>query len=305
MEEDLIKLEDLNAETSLPKNLIDLLNKQSFNGTLNEEEITTTTNTSSCNTSLNSNKENESTEKNNNSSSASSVVSSQEDEAYDQFDTSKLVKSSNSSTIKRTHLINLIYELYDLRIEETQTQSVDEKRVSSKIPSILVESFMEKLPPGKNLKNSILLAWKRRYFRLNSIGILYIYDIDDKTGLPKDSPDEVYNLMGGKVEFEQNKIISLDDNRGNYLVFRCSSSDLDLKQSAELYSKWRNEIDSQTEDRSSSLWVRPNQALTLNQNLALKRNVLIVDIGTCSIRAGLFDNERKILLKNLNFFKDF
>lgn len=88
---------------------------------------------------------------------------------------------------------------------------------------MVIESYMEKLPPGKNLKNSILLAWKRKYFRLNSVGVLYVHDIDEKNGSGRyrEPPDEVYNIMGGRVEYEQNKIISLDDCRGNYLVFRC------------------------------------------------------------------------------------
>lgn len=287
---DLAKLEDLNDQTTLPKNLIDLLNKQSFNGSQTYDD-------DSCNTSIGSDHKESS-----NTSSTSSILSSnpmdnlniKQDESYDQFDSNTNTKHLENSKIKRTHLINLIFELYDLNNKVTVAETETNTK-STKTPSLLVESFMEKLPPGKNLKNSILLAWKRRYFRLNSIGILYIYDIDDKTGQPKDSPDEIYNLMGEKVEYEQNKIISLDDCRGSYLVFRCCSDAVDSK---DLFFKWKQEIDAQIVDRSDSLWVRPNQPLTLNENCKAsscgQKNVLIIDIGTCSIRAGLFENERKI-----------
>jgi hypothetical protein len=206
------------------------------------------------------------------------------EELYDKFDKDRLFTKTNSTTtIKRTHLVNLIYELYDLNENKPETAENDDDSVkeesesgsklkTSPSTSIVVESYMEKLPPGKNLKNSILLAWKRRYFKLNSLGVLYVHDIDDKTGVYKSWPDEVYNIMGGRVDYEQNKIVSLDDCRGNYLVFRCipevtssSSSSGNDGSSDELFQKWRTAIDTQIIDRSHSLWVRPNQPLNSNE----------------------------------------
>lgn len=128
---------------------------------------------------------------------------------------------------------------------------------------------MEKLPPGKNLKNSILLAWKRKYFRLNSLGMLYVHDIDEKKGgRYRDQPDEVYNIMGGRVDYEQNKIVSLDDCRGNYLVFRCCP-DIDIDD--QMFLKWREAIDAQIIDRSHALWVRPNQSLSFSDHSSIER----------------------------------
>lgn len=134
---------------------------------------------------------------------------------------------------------------------------------------------MDKLPPGKNLKNSILLAWKRKYFRLTSVGVLYVHDIvDEKKSSPggghvkyREQPEEVYNIMGGRVEYEQqNKIISLDDCRGNYLVFRCcplvAAATAATVNDDELFLRWRQAIDTQIIDRSHALWVRPNHPLT-------------------------------------------
>lgn len=302
---------ELQDDTVLPQELINLLNKQSFNGTLIEDnevssnQIGSSLENNSCNASetssdsLNCDTNNNLANLKSNTTSISSLTSGNtnqenetiihDDENYDQFEDDLKPKNHSSTTIKRSHLINLIYELYDLG---NQTSVCENKNEAFKVPKILVQSFMEKLPPGKNLKNSILLTWKKRYFRLNSIGELHVFDIDTKNGMLKDRPDEVYNLMGGKAEFDQNKIISLDDGRGNYMVFRCC---VGAEESDEMYLKWKNEIEQQIVDRSECLWVKPNQPLTLNPSHITKdRNVLIIDIGTCSIRAGLFDKERNL-----------
>ena len=55
----------------------------------------------------------------------------------------------------------------------------------------------------------------------------------------------------------------------------------------EEYLKWKSAIDSQIIDRSDSLWVKPNKQI-VSTNRVINRNVLIIDIGTCSIRAGLY-----------------
>ena len=152
-----------------------------------------------------------------------------DDEADDQFDEACQLKPLvSSSVMKRTHLKNLIHELYDLSPphlasaqEEASLESTgnEESRVTY---SILAQGFMEKLPPGKNLKNSILLAWRKRYFRLSSLGILSVYDnAVGEAKIVDEEPVEVYNLMGGRVEYEPNRVISLDDARGNFLVCRC------------------------------------------------------------------------------------
>lgn len=125
---------------------------------------------------------------------------------------------ASSSLIKRSHLKSLIYEIYNLNEAELNDESLNK----SSEPQILVEGFMEKLPPRKNLKNSILLAWKKRYFKLSSIGLLNVYDFNEQNVLPE--PIESYNLMGARVVYEQNEIISLDDNRGSCVVFRCCES---------------------------------------------------------------------------------
>ena len=79
------------------------------------------------------------------------------------------VQKSSNALIKRTHLRSLIYELYDLR-EAESTASSPQSAVQ-----ILAEGVMEKLPAGKTLKNSALLAWKKRYIQLSSVGVLSVF----------------------------------------------------------------------------------------------------------------------------------
>ena len=212
----------------------------------------------------------------------------EEEEAEDYFDeaSAPVPQLGSSSVMKRTHLKNLIHELYEL----SEISSLSNEESAS--PNILIQGFMEKLPPGKNLKNSILLAWRKRYFQLSSIGVLSVFDNVVNESV-QEEPIEVYNLMGGRVEYEPNRVISLDDSRGNFLVCRCcpmSNEQLDDEE----FAKWKNAIDSQIVDRSDSLWVKPNQPLVLlntgSRLPADNKKVLIIDIGTCSIRAGLFNN---------------
>ena len=138
-----------------------------------------------------------------------------------------------------------------------------------------------------------MLTWKKNFFRLDSIGSLNVYDLNDRLPNSQEKPMEVYNLMGGRVQFEQNKIISFDDGRGNYLVVRCATQN--QNHDDELFTKWKNAFESQVIDRSDDLWVRPNHPLNNNATClntikkSTEKKVLIVDIGTCSIRSGLYN----------------
>lgn len=193
-------------------------------------------------------------------------------------------------SIKRAHLKNLIYELYDLSESCPDIEKVIE-------PEIIAEGVMEKLPLGKTLKNSILLAWKKRYFKLNSIGLLNIYEITSN-GVNLSEPVEFYNLMGARVTYEQDRVITLDDCRGNCIVFRCFEGQENENTS---FQEWKTKIESQIIDRSETLWVRPNIPLSIDKSVTtylnksiLNKKILIIDIGTSSIRAGLYNNEPKL-----------
>lgn len=110
-----------------------------------------------------------------------------------------------------------------------------------------LEDYLEILPNGKNQKNSILLTWKKRYFKLSS-GTLVVYE--EKPLNSSSSYLQVYKFMGGKVEYESPRVICLDDSRGNCLVIRC----FDDAQ----FAKWKEAIDLQIVDREQCLWVKPS-----------------------------------------------
>jgi hypothetical protein len=240
---------------------------------------------------------------------------------------STINNNSNDTLMKRTHLKSLIYELYNFDYEtafseqssaslnfQNESLSGKDSTIEKIIPSIICEGYVEKLPPGSNMKNSLLLTWKRRYLKLNSIGNVYVYDIDEKTRTAQQDPIEVYNIMGGKADYEQNRVICIDDSRGNCIVIRPCSNHSNKKQQSSDNSfnneeddlallKWKAAIDSQIEDRADSLWIKPKKPLTLNNNIinmkicrepTSSQRVLIIDIGTCSIRAGLFSDEGKL-----------
>lgn len=169
---------------------------------------------------------------------------------------SPLEKKVTNTLIKRTNLKRLIYEMYETNESE---QTNDKNSVNTCMPEVLIEGLIEKLPPGKTTKNSILLTWKKRYFKLNSIGLLNIYEINTDCKNNLADPIEVFNLMGARVSYEQNGVINLNDGRGNSAVFRCFGD-----QSGNFHLKLKSTIDSQIIDRSESLWVKPNVPLSLN-----------------------------------------
>ena len=80
-------------------------------------------------------------------------------------------------------------------------------------------------------------------------------------------PIETYNLMGARVAHEQNKVISVDDCRGNFLVFRClNDADEPLRQT------WTSAINAAIIDRCETLWVRPNVPLSLGDSVSSMLN---------------------------------
>ena len=219
----------------------------------------------------------------------------EQEEEKDFYDESSFSKPpASSSLMKRAHLRNLIHDLYDLtRLEQQAVSSTSSNTdTPTSQPLVVTEGYMEKLPPGKNLKNSLLLAWRKRFFRLSATGILSVYD--DRVSNSDVEPIEIYHLMGGRVEYEPNqRVISLDDGRGNCLVCRCCGSPSDAQEEMAEYTRWKSAIDAQLVDRSDLFWVRPNTRILVAQYAPRQKpkRVLLLDIGTCSIRAGLCDGD--------------
>lgn len=172
---------------------------------------------------------------------------------------------------KRETIKKIILNLYNLNgniAEQANVSSAMNGGSSSSISDDLntIEDYLDMLPNGKSQKNSILLTWKKRYLKLTT-GSLYVYEDKINTN-GKLNALNVYNLMGGKVEYENNRVISLDDSRGNSIVLKCNDD--------KLFIKWKTAIDAQIIDRSQSLWMKPH-ILTKSNEKVIKLSIIIIN----------------------------
>lgn len=151
-----------------------------------------------------------------------------------------------------------------------------------------IEGYLEKLPSGRK-KATFWNAWKRRYFVAKE-GVLYYYQNPQA-----DKPSMKMTLMGGKVEcMEPNMVgvddgtrdpksgamIGIDDGKGHYVVVRCSS-----RQEAE---RWRRALETHTVEDFASQYVQP---WPVPNDPALLRDTLVIDLGSCSVRAGVLASQ--------------
>jgi hypothetical protein len=112
---------------------------------------------------------------------------------------------------------------------------------------LTIEGYLEMLPNGKSQKNTILLTWKKRFFRLHN-GFLTISD--EIPSCSNKTSSDTYKVMGGKVEYENENLIILDDSRGNNFVLRCKDK--------AAFTKWKYALDLQVlEKEEQSLWMFP------------------------------------------------
>ncbi|XP_066965928.1 uncharacterized protein [Macrobrachium rosenbergii] len=153
---------------------------------------------------------------------------------------------------------------------------------------INIEGYLEKLPSGRK-KATFWNAWKRRYFVAKD-GVLYYYQNPQA-----DKASMKMTLMGGKVECMEpsmvgvddgsrdskaGAMIGIDDGKGHYVVVRCSS-----KQEAE---RWRRALETHTVEDFASQYVQPWPIPT---NPTMLRDTLIIDLGSCSVRAGVLASQ--------------
>ena len=217
------------------------------------------------------NDSNDNNEESNSSSNSSSIGNNNNNNTNNEAGNDVITTSNSSSSsssalfstgkLKRTQLIELIYDLYDLSDKKsasraTEAEDSEQAALAPSVVRLVVEGVVEKLPPGKNLKNSILLAWRRLYFALDSAGKLSLFDLDNEeaaTPRKASQPYETFNVMGASIEYDQNKVIILDDRKGNCIVFRTADT--------HEFAKWKNALETQAIDRSNTFWVRPNQPL--------------------------------------------
>ncbi|XP_066965936.1 uncharacterized protein [Macrobrachium rosenbergii] len=138
---------------------------------------------------------------------------------------------------------------------------------------INIEGYLEKLPSGRK-KATFWNAWKRRYFVAKD-GVLYYYQNPQA-----DKASMKMTLMGGKVECMEPSMVGVDDGKGHYVVVRCSS-----KQEAE---RWRRALETHTVEDFASQYVQPWPIPT---NPTMLRDTLIIDLGSCSVRAGVLASQ--------------
>lgn len=134
-----------------------------------------------------------------------------------------------------------------------------------------MEGYLEKLPSGRR-HGTFWNAWKRRYFRLKD-GYLHCY-LNSKSEQPSFS----MQLMGGKVDNVETAMLGIDDGKGHYVVVHCGNR-------AET-ERWRRALITHTAENYSLTYAQP--VVPYPQ---FYEDVLIIDIGSCSVRAGILCNQ--------------
>ncbi|KAK2718242.1 hypothetical protein QYM36_005533 [Artemia franciscana] len=170
-------------------------------------------------------------------------------------------KTINSSW-NPTSLVNLLYTL--------PTPPPPAKTTTAYVN---IEGYLEKLPSGRK-KATFWNAWKKRYFRLEN-GYLYYYQSNQN-----EKPSLKIQLMGGEIQLGEGNMIGIDDGKGHYIATRCRSE--------EETEKWMNALQTQIQENFNSAWVHPSPT---PMTPTLYRDTLILDVGSCSIRAGILANQ--------------
>ncbi|XP_074646886.1 uncharacterized protein LOC141902860 [Tubulanus polymorphus] len=161
--------------------------------------------------------------------------------------------------------IKLLKELYEVKHFEENIVDVSKHYIN-------IEGVLERLPANKK-KATLLKTWRKQFFRAKD-GFLYFFESSNCN-------IEVghIQLMGGVIEDNGYQLIGIDDRRGHYLVVRCAS-EKDQEQ-------WMTALNSQTVDNAKMRFVRP----VLNPKSHGRKKIVIIDIGSASIRAGVLGDQ--------------
>lgn len=177
-----------------------------------------------------------------------------------------IIHKERESDIRRTRNltcswdpINLLQKLYHLEF----IQVLPNKSAIY----INMEGYLEKLPSGRK-KATYWNPWKRKYFQAKD-GYLSCFENSQS-----DKPSTKISLMGGSIDSLENNMLGIDDKKGHYIVVKCSN-----KEDAE---EWKKALLSQCTDDVSLTYIHPVQFPLKNH-----RDVIIIDLGSCSIRAGI------------------
>ena len=129
-----------------------------------------------------------------------------------------------------------------------------------------IEGYLERLPPGKK-KSTIWNSWKRQYFVVKA-GILMCYT-DQSCGVLM---ERIELNGGGRVDFMESTMLGVQDRRGHYVVIKCKDP--------EEAKTWERVLAANVSQESTDLFVLPRSPTVF-------KNVLVVDFGGASVRAGI------------------
>ena len=93
--------------------------------------------------------------------------------------------------------------------------------------------------------------------------------------------DRVELSGGGRVDFMESTMLGVQDRRGHYVVLKC--------QSDEEAKSWERVLSANivANDELSGMFVHPVSLPPPNQLSNIHSNVLVVDFGGSSVRAGV------------------
>ncbi|GAB6021406.1 hypothetical protein CHUAL_004016 [Chamberlinius hualienensis] len=135
---------------------------------------------------------------------------------------------------------------------------------------INMEGYLEQLPVGRK-QGTFWNAWKRHYLKLKD-GYLFCYQTSKN-----EEPILCLQLMGGRIDIVESQIL-VDDGKGHCIMLRCNS-----RPETE---RWRRALLTHTAENYLLTYVQP--VVPYPQ---FYEKVLIVDIGSCSVRAGILCNQ--------------
>ncbi|CAD5120934.1 DgyrCDS9486 [Dimorphilus gyrociliatus] len=172
-------------------------------------------------------------------------------------------------TLKNWNPVLLLKDLYKIELKKDEIFNDSDEKIEK------FEGWIEKLPINF-IKPTKLKKWCKRFITIDE-GQLQYYEPGEEileTKYSRMSPNETFLIVGGSIDELGDFQLGLNDNRGRYLVLKCS----DEKD----YENWRRNIMSHRSYVPPSSAVRPY----LDMPCTPDKKVLIVDIGSCSIRAG-------------------
>ncbi|XP_070576743.1 uncharacterized protein [Ptychodera flava] len=178
---------------------------------------------------------------------------------------------SAKERVKQWDPTPLVKELY------CQTQELPQGSDDGSIGTCRMEGYIEKLPIGQS-KATLMKGWKRRYFRAKE-GNLFYYEDNQKK-----KPIGFVQLMGSTITDSGNKTLEIRDEKGRLILLKFGST-------AEI-EDWKVALIAEAREGD---WKPTNTA---------SKSIVIVDIGTCSVRAGILpdiESEQAVTAPQLFF----